>query len=338
MAKIEQKNGGGALKAKINVTPESARSMLAMMMNIRRFEERTAAAYRERHIGGFCHMYNGQEAVVVGAQQYCMADDVVITAYRDHAHMLACDMDPRYVMAELFGKKHGYSKGKGGSMHMFSVEKRFFGGHGIVGAQVPLGTGLALALKMQKKKGAVAFTYFGDGACAQGQVYEALNMANLYKLPVLYIIENNGYAMGTSVARHSTEDVPLHKRADAFGIQNMAFDGMNVCSVMQAVQHATQYVRETGQPYLLEARTYRYVGHSVSDPGSYMPSDEKAHYKDQDPITQFIHYAVQKGLLSEGDVSDLDKQAKKMAKDSYDFAVADEEVPADELMRDVLEG
>ena len=316
---------------------QKAKDILSLMLHIRRFEERTAAAYREGYIGGFCHLYIGQEAVVVGAQQFFQEGDAVITSYRDHAHMLACGMDPRYVMAELFGRVHGYSKGKGGSMHMFSVKKGFFGGHGIVGAQVPLGNGLALARKMQGKTDSVTFTYFGDGACSQGQVYESFNMANLYKLPILYIIENNGYAMGTSVQRHSSTDRPLHARGEPFNIPNTCVDGMDVLEVMRVMGEATAYVRKHQSPYLVEVRTYRHVGHSVSDPATYMPKDEKAHYKDRDPIALFSVYAKDNKLMTEEDILALDKKAKAVAKDSYTFAVEDAMVPEDELMIDILE-
>lgn len=317
---------------------EQAKKILSLMLSIRRFEERTAAAYREGYICGFCHLYIGQEAVVVGAQQFFEEGDAVITSYRDHAHMLACGMDPRYVMAELFGRARGYSKGKGGSMHMFSVKKGFFGGHGIVGAQVPLGNGLALAMKLQGKTSSVTFAYFGDGACSQGQVYESFNMANLYKLPIIYIIENNGYAMGTSVARHSTTDKPLHERAEPFNIPNTFVDGMDVLEVMRVMKEATDYVRKKQSPYLIEVRTYRHVGHSVSDPAGYMPKDEKAHYKERDPIVMFSDYVKKNGFLTEDEIVALDKEAKAVAKESYTFAAEDDEVSEDELMIDILEG
>lgn len=334
MAKTDVSGGGaghGIMDAK------KAKEILSLMLVIRRFEERTAAAYREGYICGFCHLYIGQEAVVVGAQQFFEEGDAVITSYRDHAHMLACGMDPRYVMAELFGRAHGYSKGKGGSMHMFSVKKGFFGGHGIVGAQVPLGNGLALAMKMQGKTSNVTFTYFGDGACAQGQVYESLNMANLYKLPVVYIIENNGYAMGTSVQRHASLDKPLHLRAEPFNIPNTFVDGMDVLEVMRVMKEATDYVRENQSPYLVEVRTYRHVGHSVSDPAGYMPKDEKAYYKERDPIALFSAYAKENNLLTEEDIAGFDKAAKSVAKDSYAFAAEDDAVPESELILDILE-
>ncbi|MCY4413813.1 MAG: pyruvate dehydrogenase (acetyl-transferring) E1 component subunit alpha [Alphaproteobacteria bacterium] len=317
------------------VDKKTAQKMLAKMMLIRRFEERAAAAYRDGHICGFCHLYIGQEAVVVGAQESFKSGDAVITSYRDHAHMLSCDMTPRGIMAELFGKKSGYSKGKGGSMHMFSIERGFFGGHGIVGAQVPLGTGLALALKMQKKDN-IAFTYFGDGACAQGQVYESFNMANLYDLPVLYIIENNGYAMGTAARRHSG-DKALYERAHAFDIESCQMDGMDVLKVQEVIAESAEYVRSKKRPFLIEAQTYRYVGHSVSDPGNYMPKEEKQQYKDNDPIGKLSSYMLENGLSSEEEIKAMDNDAKASAKDAYVFAENDDLVSEDELMTDIME-
>ena len=321
----------------ISLNSKQAKDIVSMMLTIRRFEERTAAAYRDGNICGFCHLYIGQEAVVVGAHQFFLEGDAVITSYRDHAHMLVCGMDPRYVMSELFGRKHGYSKGKGGSMHMFSVEKGFFGGHGIVGAQVPLGNGLALGLKMQGKKDSLVFTYFGDGSCAQGQVYESFNMANMYGLPVLYIVENNGYAMGTSVERHSTLTNELHERATPFNIPNTSVDGMDVLAVMRVMNEAVHYVRTHQRPYLVEVKTYRLVGHSVSDPAGYMPKEEKDHYKGRDPIKTFAAYAEENNLFSAQEYVDLDKKAKAVAKESVIFAENDEQVPEDELMQDILE-
>src|SRR5204863_5149070 len=237
------------------------------MLLIRRFEEKAGQLYGMGLIGGFCHLYIGQEAVVVGMQAALKLGDQVITAYRDHGHMLATGMDPKGVMAELTGRATGYSKGKGGSMHMFSVEQRFYGGHGIVGAQVPIGTGLAFANKY-KKNGAVCLTYFGDGAANQGQVYESFNMAELWKLPVVYLIENNQYAMGTSVER-SSATAQLYKRGASFNIPGEEVDGMDIEAVHAAGEKAIEYARSGKGPTILELKTYRYRGHSMSDPAKY---------------------------------------------------------------------
>ncbi len=316
----------------------TANRLLQKMLQIRCFEERCAAAYRERHIGGFCHLYIGQEAVVVGAQESFRKGDATITGYRDHAHMLACDMDAGAIMSELFGKKNGLSKGKGGSMHMFSVDQGFYGGHGIVGAQIPLGTGMALALKMQKKKGEspMVFAYLGDGACAQGQVYESFNMASLYKAPVLYIIENNGYAMGTAVARHASGS-ELYERGAAFGISGEKIDGMNLLTVLEKVAEYSDKVRKTSQPHILEVATYRHVGHSVSDPGTYMPLDEKKLYKEKDPIQNFALYMQKHKMLDESQYVEMQRLARAEALESYNFAEKDDAVPESELMTDIIE-
>src|SRR5204863_7733408 len=237
------------------------------MLLIRRFEEKAGQLYGMGLIGGFCHLYIGQEAVVVGMQAALKPGDQVITAYRDHGHMLATGMDPKGVMAELTGRATGYSKGKGGSMHMFSVEQHFYGGHGIVGAQVPIGTGLAFSNKY-KKNGAVCLTYFGDGAANQGQVYESFNMAELWKLPVVYLIENNQYAMGTSVER-SSATAQLYKRGASFNIPGEEVDGMDIEAVHAAGEKAIEYARSGKGPTILELKTYRYRGHSMSDPAKY---------------------------------------------------------------------
>ncbi|NWH08907.1 MAG: pyruvate dehydrogenase (acetyl-transferring) E1 component subunit alpha, partial [Alphaproteobacteria bacterium] len=242
------------------------------MLLIRRFEERAGQLYGMGLIGGFCHLYIGQEAVVTGMQAALDKGDQVITAYRDHGHMLACGMEPNGVMAELTGRRDGYSKGKGGSMHMFSREKNFFGGHGIVGAQVPLGTGLAFANRY-RGNGRVCLTYFGDGAANQGQVYESFNMAALWKLPVVYIIENNQYAMGTSVQRASSE-THFHRRGASFNIPGEEVDGMDVETVYRAGTRAVAWAREGNGPIILEMKTYRYRGHSMSDPAKYRTKEE----------------------------------------------------------------
>ncbi|MEL6506677.1 MAG: pyruvate dehydrogenase (acetyl-transferring) E1 component subunit alpha, partial [Pseudomonadota bacterium] len=230
------------------------------MLLIRRFEEKAGQLYGMGEIGGFCHLYIGQEAVVVGMEAVKQEGDQVITGYRDHGHMLACGMDPKGVMAELTGREGGYSKGKGGSMHMFSKHKEFYGGHGIVGAQIPLGTGLAFANAYRDEK-KVSFTYFGDGASNQGQVFEAMNMAELWKLPVVFIIENNQYAMGTSTTR-SHADTHLYRRGASFGIPGAEVDGMDVLAVREAGREAVDHARTGKGPFVLEMKTYRYRGHS----------------------------------------------------------------------------
>ena len=263
------------LKAVSNTNPKpdvgEMKKLYRDMLMIRRFEEKAGQLYGMGLIGGFCHLYIGQEAVVTGIQSVQEPQDTVITAYRDHGHMLACGMDPKGVMAELTGRKGGYSAGKGGSMHMFSKEANFFGGHGIVGASGCLGTGLGFAHKYNGD-GGVAVAYMGDGSANQGQLYESYNMASLWKLPVLYVIENNGYAMGTSNARHAAGS--LYRRGEGFGIPGEQVDGMDVFTVQAAARQALDYVRSGNGPYILEVMTYRYRGHSMSDPGKYRSKEE----------------------------------------------------------------
>ena len=268
------------------------------MLMIRRFEERAGQLYGMGLIGGFCHLYIGQEAVVVGLQANVVEADSVITTYRDHGHMLACGMEPRGVMAELTGRQDGYSHGKGGSMHMFSRDKGFFGGHGIVGASVPIGTGLAFAHKFKKDNG-VNFCYFGDGAANQGQVYEAFNMAALWDLPVIYVIENNKYGMGTSVERASAS-TDLHRRGAAYDIPGRIVDGMDVTEVYQAGQEAVAHVRGGNGPMILEMKTYRYRGHSMSDPAKYRSKEELARMRtEHDPIDRLRQKLIDQKVLTE---------------------------------------
>jgi pyruvate dehydrogenase E1 component alpha subunit len=256
----------------INYDLDLLQNMYKKMLLIRRFEEKAGQLYGMGKIGGFCHLYIGQEAVVVGIQSVQIEGDSVITSYRDHGHMLACDMNPKGVMAELTGREDGYSKGKGGSMHMFSREKGFFGGHGIVAAQVPIGAGLAFSHKYNGNNN-VAITYFGDGAANQGQVYESYNIASLWKLPVVFVIENNKYGMGTSVNRSSAGE-NLSDRGKAYGIVSEVVDGMDVIAVRDAALKAVDYCRSGKGPYILEMKTYRYRGHSMSDPAKYRTRDE----------------------------------------------------------------
>ncbi|RAK53027.1 pyruvate dehydrogenase (acetyl-transferring) E1 component subunit alpha [Phenylobacterium deserti] len=304
------------------------------MLLIRRFEERAGQLYGMGLIGGFCHLYIGQEAVAVGVQAVKEQGDQVITGYRDHGHMLACGMDPREVMAELTGRIGGSSKGKGGSMHMFSMEADFYGGHGIVGAQVSLGTGLALANKY-RKNGKVSFTYFGDGAANQGQVYESFNMAELWQLPVVYIIENNQYAMGTSIERSSAE-TRLHMRGASFRIPGEEVDGMDVLAVKAAAAKAAEHARSGNGPYILEMKTYRYRGHSMSDPAKYRTREEVDEVrKTRDPIDLVEEMLEQHGYADEGALKAIDAEVKRIVADSAEFARTSPEPDPSELYTDV---
>ncbi|MGD9980598.1 MAG: pyruvate dehydrogenase (acetyl-transferring) E1 component subunit alpha [Hyphomonadaceae bacterium] len=304
------------------------------MLLIRRFEERAGQLYGMGLIGGFCHLYIGQEAVVVGMQAALKDGDQVITAYRDHGHMLAAGMTANGVMAELTGRSGGYSKGKGGSMHMFSIEKAFYGGHGIVGAQVSLGTGLAFANKY-RKDGKVCLTYFGDGAANQGQVYESFNMASLWKLPVVYIIENNQYAMGTSVQRSSAE-TKLHKRGMAFAIPGEEVDGMDVVAVREAGLRAVEHARSGKGPFLLEMKTYRYRGHSMSDPAKYRTKEEVDEFKaKRDPIEHVKKLITDAGHASEDELKTIDRDIRAIVTESATFAQESPEPDPSELMTDI---
>src|SRR6478672_394753 len=307
------------------------------MLLIRRFEEKAGQLYGMGLSGGFCHLYIGQEAVVVGMQMAIKAGDEVITGYRDHGHMLACGMDPKGVMAELTGRRGGYSKGKGGSMHMFSVEKGFFGGHGIVGAQVPLGTGLAFANKYRGNDH-VSLTYFGDGAANQGQVYESFNMAKLWMLPVIYVIENNQYGMGTSVARVSAL-ADLSQRGASFNIPGEQVDGMDVRAVKAAGEKAVAHAREGNGPIILEMLTYRYRGHSMSDPAKYRPKEEVDKVRtEHDPIEQVRSRLLKRGFATEDSLKKIDAQVRAVVNEAAEFATNDSEPDASELWTDVYAG
>lgn len=309
--------------------------MWADMAQIRRFEERCGQVYAMGQIGGFCHLYIGQEAVVVGLQAVSQKGDQVITGYRDHAHMLACGMDAGRVMAELTGRIDGYSKGKGGSMHMFSVEEQFFGGHGIVGAQVPLGTGLAFANKYRDNDN-ISFVYFGDGAANQGQVYEAFNMAKLWNLPCLYIIENNRYAMGTSIDRASSQ-TDLSQRGAGFAIPGEQVDGMDVEAVYGAGMKAAEYVRSGKGPYILEMLTYRYRGHSMSDPAKYRKREEVDKVRaETDPIKLLEARLLERGMISEDNLKSRQAEIKEHIEKAVDFGLDSSLPPESELMRDIL--
>jgi pyruvate dehydrogenase E1 component alpha subunit len=305
------------------------------MLLIRRFEEKAGQLYGMGLIGGFCHLYIGQEAVVVGMQAAAEEGDTVITSYRDHGHMLACGMDPKGVMAELTGRAGGYSKGKGGSMHMFSAEKKFYGGHGIVGAQVPLGTGLGFAHKY-KKDGKVAMVYLGDGAVNQGQVYEAFNMAALWKLPVVYVIENNKYAMGTSVQR-SAAGTKLCDRGTAYGIPGEQVDGMDVAAVRAAAARALGRARDGEGPTILEMMTYRYRGHSMSDPAKYRTKEEVAKMRQEhDPIDRLRERLLSEKHIDENGLKNMDREVKDLVSQATEFAQASPEPDPAELYTDVL--
>ncbi|MFC4214896.1 pyruvate dehydrogenase (acetyl-transferring) E1 component subunit alpha [Pseudophaeobacter arcticus] len=319
---------------KPNVSAEELTKYYRDMLLIRRFEEKAGQLYGMGLIGGFCHLYIGQEAVVVGLEAAAEEGDKRITSYRDHGHMLACGMDPSGVMAELTGREGGLSKGKGGSMHMFSKEKHFYGGHGIVGAQVPLGAGLAFADKY-KDNGRVTFTYFGDGAANQGQVYETFNMAAIWDLPVIFVIENNQYAMGTAQAR-STSTPDIYTRGQAFGIPGEAVDGMDVLAVKEASERATAHCRSGKGPYILEVKTYRYRGHSMSDPAKYRTREEVQKMRsERDPIEQVRDLLLTGKHATEEDLKAIDKEIKEVVNQSAEFARTSPEPALEELWTDI---
>jgi pyruvate dehydrogenase E1 component alpha subunit len=320
--------------AKSNTSKEDLLGFYRDMLLIRRFEEKAGQLYGMGLIGGFCHLYIGQEAVVVGLEAAAEEGDKRITSYRDHGHMLACGMDPKGVMAELTGRSGGYSKGKGGSMHMFSKERHFYGGHGIVAAQVPLGAGLAFA-DQYLENGRVTFTYFGDGAANQGQVYEAYNMAQLWQLPVIFVIENNQYAMGTSVKR-ATKSPTLHARGLAYGIPGEQVDGMDVLAVKAAGQKAVAHCRAGKGPYILEVMTYRYRGHSMSDPAKYRTREEVQKMREEkDAIEHVRDLLLAGGHASEDDLKAIDKEIKATVNAAADFAKESPEPDLAELWSDI---
>ncbi len=317
-----------------NPSVEEMKSLYREMLLIRRFEEKAGQLYGMGLIGGFCHLYIGQEAVVTGVQSVQQPQDTVVTSYRDHAHMLACGMDPKGIMAELTGRVTGYSRGKGGSMHMFSIEKNFFGGHGIVGASTSIGTGLGFSHKY-KEDGGVAVAYMGDGASNQGQVAECYNMASLWKLPVLYVIENNQYGMGTSVSRSSAGT--LYKRGVGYDIPGEQVDGMDVFAVQAAARKALDYVRSGKGPYILEMMTYRYRGHSMSDPAKYRTKEEVKNMKEErDPISHLKEALLDRGGVKEEDLKAIDKEIKEIVNEAAIFAQESPEPDPEELWTDVL--
>ncbi len=305
----------------------------SFMLKIRRFEERAAQLYGQGDIGGFCHLYIGQEAVVVGVLMTINKNDSVVTTYRDHGHMIARGLEPKKIMAELTGRHNGYSSGKGGSMHMFSKDNNFYGGHGIVGAQVPIGTGIAFTHKYNNEK-SICRTYIGDGAMNNGQVFEAFNLASLWKLPVLYIIENNKYGMGTSVDRAAAGS-DLYKRGESFGIPGEIVDGMNVFKVIDSAYKAGKYVRSGKGPYILEVQTYRYRGHSMSDPAKYRTKEELDSYKNNDPI-EFVKEEILKKKIATQEVLDkINNNIISEIKKAADFALESPYPESSELYTNV---
>ncbi|MGF7146979.1 pyruvate dehydrogenase E1 component alpha subunit [Sphingomonas zeicaulis] len=321
--------------ARYEASQEELLAFYREMLLIRRFEERAGQLYGLGLIGGFCHLYIGQEAVAVGLQSALeVGKDSVITGYRDHGHMLAYGIDPKVIMAELTGREAGISRGKGGSMHMFSTEHRFYGGHGIVGAQVSLGTGLAFGHKYAND-GGVAMAYFGDGAANQGQVYESFNMAELWKLPIIFVIENNQYAMGTSVNRSSAED-QLYRRGESFRIPGIQVDGMDVLAVRGAANVAVEWVRSGKGPILLELKTYRYRGHSMSDPAKYRSREEVQAVRDKSDPIEGVKRELEALGVGEDALKDIDKEIRKIVSDAAEFAEVSPEPPLSDLYTDVL--
>lgn len=327
--------GGKAGEAAINasLSPEEKIELYSQMVRIRRFEERSIRSYQQGKIGGFCHTYIGQEAVAVGSISVLGDEDQVITAYRDHAHALALGMSMNECMAELFGKYTGCSKGKGGSMHFFAPDKRFWGGHGIVGGQTPLGAGLAFAIKYSEKKGC-CLCYLGDGAVNQGAFYESLNLAALWKLPVIYIIENNYYSMGTSQPR-SSAGYPLAKRALGFDMDYDVADGNDLYTVREKTHEAVKRAHDESLPSIIEFKTYRYRGHSMSDPETYRTKEEVEERKKNDPMIIFRDRLIEEGVLDDAKAKEIDDAARKDAADSNEFAEKSPFPPADELFTDV---
>ena len=331
----KRKKGTAKKSPSAAVSDENLLHYYRQMLLIRRFEEKAGQLYGMGLIGGFCHLYIGQEAVVVGMMASANKQDSVITSYRDHGHMLACDMNPKGVMAELTGRRGGYSKGKGGSMHMFSREKNFYGGHGIVGAQIPLGTGLAFAHKY-KNDGGINHAYCGDGAINQGQIYESFNMAELWKLPVIYVIENNRYGMGTSIERASAT-TELYQRGASFGIPGAQVDGMDILAVKAEAEKAAARCRAGKGPFILEMKTYRYRGHSMSDPVKYRDKEEVSKVrKESDPIDNLRDKLIAAKAAGEATLKHIDKDIKAIVTAAAEFAQASEEPDPSELFTDIL--
>ncbi len=340
MAKVRERKSSAPTKprstsAKLAATADELMGFYRQMLLIRRFEEKAGQLYGMGLISGFCHLYIGQEAVVIGMQSVARTPDTTVTSYRDHGHMLACGMEAKGVMAELTGRAGGYSKGKGGSMHMFSRDAGFYGGHGIVGAQVPIGTGLAFAHKY-RQDGGVCFVYFGDGAVNQGQVYESFNMASLWKLPALYVIENNRYGMGTSVERASAT-TKLFRRGNAYDIPGRQVDGMDILAVRAAGAKAAAHCRAGKGPYILEMKTYRYRGHSMADPAKYRSKEEvRKVRKEQDCIDNMRALILDNKIADETAIKDIDRDVKAVVGQAVDFAQTSPEPNPAELLTDIL--
>jgi pyruvate dehydrogenase E1 component alpha subunit len=321
------------IKKQYTVPPHEYVDAFKKMLLIRRFEEKCGQFYGMGLIGGFCHLYIGQEAVIAGIYKAKRKDDSTITSYRDHGHILMSGIDPKFVMAELTGKASGCSKGKGGSMHMFNRKGKFYGGHGIVGAQVPIGTGLGFAEKY-KETNNICFTFLGDGAVNQGQVYEAFNMAALWKLPVVYVIENNKYSMGTSVDR-STAMTDLYKKGESFGIPGIQANGMDIDSVYNVALQVADHVRQGNGPVIIEVMTYRYRGHSMSDPATYRSKKEVEGYKEQDPITIVKQRILSNAYASDDDIKSIEKNIKDIIAEVAEFAIHESIPCEDELFTDI---
>ncbi|NQY81645.1 MAG: pyruvate dehydrogenase (acetyl-transferring) E1 component subunit alpha [Alphaproteobacteria bacterium] len=333
---LKRTTNEGAQNKKANDRLDTLFRQYKKMLEIRRFEEKSGQLYGMGLIGGFCHLYIGQEAVVVGVQDALVAGDQIITSYRDHGHMIACNMDADGMMAELTGRIGGYSKGKGGSMHMFSVKKGFYGGHGIVGAQIPIGAGLAFSNKYRGNKHLTA-TYCGDGAINQGQVYETFNMAALWSLPVMFVVENNMYGMGTSVARASANSEDLHRRGEAYGIPGMAVNGMDVEEVATAAQEAATHIRAGKGPIILEMKTYRYRGHSMSDPAKYRTKQEVDEVRNHsDPIEHVREILLASRSFSAETLKAVDKDIKAVVSKAASFAQESPEPDSEELYTDIF--
>lgn len=328
-------------KLALSLSDATLQQWLRDMMLIREFEVRTMQAYQDKRIGGFCHIYIGQEAVAVGTIGAVEKKDPVITAYRDHGHALARGMHPKYCMAEMFGRIGGCAKGKGGSMHMFDKENNLFGGHGIVGAQTPLGAGLAFATKYEDevinggKNSRVTLCYLGDGALNQGAFHEAQNLAGLFDLPVIFIVENNGYSMGTSIERGTTMAHDLTVKAAGYGIKAATIDGMDVMNVYNGMKPIVDYCRENSRPAFVDIRTYRYKGHSMSDPRKYRTRDEEEQYETQDPIEKLAQFLIKERGWSEESYDKLKKTIKREVRDAIKWAEESPVPPLDELYTDV---
>jgi len=318
-------------------SPDKVRDLLKQVLLIRRFEEEAAKAYGLRKIGGFCHLYIGQEAVAAGAiGALDLSTDYVVAAYRDHGHALACGMEPKSIMAELFGKADGCSRGKGGSMHMFDREKHMFGGNGIVGGQIPVGTGVGLKIKYQKENG-VVLVFFGDGAIHQGSFHESLNLAKIYDLPVIYICENNHYGMGTDFRRVSAVQ-EFTQMADAYGIEGRKINGMDGLEVYNQVSEVVETVRRESRPFFIEMSTYRYKGHSMSDPAKYRSREELDSYKEQDPVTILKRHLIEAGELSEKEFEKMDQEVRGICSQAVEFADQSPEPQLQSLYEDIYAG